>query len=440
MTGRPQVRLSTGALAVFGTRTLGLVLAAGTTFLLAKTLGPADLGGYYLLILIPSSALALLSIGLPSALTYFSGRGEDLDQIRSLAVLLALVLSILLIGATLAASGILAATILAAAPASMIPLAAAAIPGVFVVGFSNAVILGRQRLRTYNAVLLGQSAALFAGQVIVVVLLRGGLVGALATYVAVWTGAALVAVIAMLRLEPYRPSWDTALARRLLSYGVRLIPATLSGFFSYRADVFLLSALTRDPAILGVYGLAVNVAELCFYVPDAVATVLFPRVASASREASAAMVPMVSRVTIFLTGTVALALGLGSIVALPVILPAFAPSVLPTVLLLPGIVGLSASKVLSGYLSGIGRPGPVSSIATLSLILNLVANVLLIPHFGASGAAFASLLSYSLNGVLMVAVSARQARAPRRRMLLLRRDDLGILATVIRSTIRLRSA
>lgn len=422
-----------GTMAVFGTRTLGLFLAAGTTFLLAHTLGPKDLGGYYLLVLIPSSMLALVSFGLPAAITYASGRGDDLNRLRTAALALGLGLPLVVVLVLVPVGPLLGATVLAAAPISLLPIALIAVPGIFVLAFSNSIILGRQRLRRYNSLLLGQSAALFIGQVVVVGIANGGLVGALWTYVAVTSTMALLAAISVVRLAPFQVHWDASVARGLLSFGVRLQPASLAGFFSYRADVFLISFFLRDPAALGVYSLAVSIAELCFYIPDAVSTVLFPRVAASDRASAATYVPIVARVTLLLTAVAAAALAIGVAVVFPIVLPAFSASLAPAVILLPGIVGLSASKVLSGYLSGIGRPGPISAIATASLLVNLIANLLLIPMIGINGAAAASLVSYALNGVAMVIISSRQAGAPIRDMVIVRTTDLALIRSMIRA-------
>ncbi|TAL07039.1 MAG: hypothetical protein EPO00_09980 [Chloroflexota bacterium] len=422
-----------GTVAVFGTRTLGLFLSAGTTFLLAHTLGPKDLGGYYLLVLVPSSMLALVSFGLPAAITYASGRGDDLDRLRTAALALGLGLSLAVVLVLLPLGSQLGATVLAAAPISLLPVALIAIPGIFVLSFSNAIILGRQRLRRYNSLLIGQSAALFIGQLVVVGIVHAGLVGALWTYVGVTSATALLAAISAARLVPFRSEWDASVARGLLSFGIRLQPASLAGFFSYRADVFLISFFLRDPAALGVYSLAVSIAELCFYIPDAVSTVLFPRVAASERASAATYVPIVARVTLLLTAAAAIALAIGVAVVFPVVLPAFSASLMPAVILLPGIVGLSASKVLSGYLSGIGRPGPISAVATASLLVNLIANLVLIPIIGINGAAAASLISYSLNGAAMIVISSRQAGVDIRDMVIIHGSDVTMAWSTIRA-------
>ena len=433
-----QIRLGVGATTVFGTRTLGLVLTAATTFALARLLGPDAMGGYYLLVLVPPSMLALLSFGLPSALTYFTGRGEDVDEVRTLALGLALGLAFTIAVILLVLQGLLLKTVLAAAPPDLFPIIVLALPAVFTVSLCNSVILGRQRLRWYNFLQASQGIALFVGQILVVGVAHGGLHGAIVTYVVVMTVMALTTATLMIRLEPFRIHITRATTKRLTMYGMALQPATLAGFFNYRADVYLMSVLLKDPAALGVYGLAVNIAELCFYIPDSVSTVLFPRVAAATRTQTAVLVPVVTRVVLLLTSLAALALSCVAFVGMPILLPAFAQSVPPTLILLPGVIGLSASKVLSAYLTGSGRPGTVSSVSSLALILNLAVNLALIPTLGPAGAAAASLVSYSVHGGFMLALGSRQAGVGLAAMVLPRRADASLVYRTVTAPLRSR--
>lgn len=436
MKGQP--RLSVGAASVFGVRTFNLVMVVGTTLALARLLGPSDLGAYYLLTLIPPASLALFSFGAPAALTYHAGRGRDLDGIRTLALVLALGASLVIVATVLILRTTLASTIFAAAPPDLVPISAAAIPGVFLASFCNSILLGRHALGTYNRLIVFQAASMFVGEVSVVWLAQAGLIGALLTYVLVMTTSAILSVTAMLRLEPFRPRISSTLTRQVMRYGVVLQPASLAGYFSYRADAFLMSALLHDPIAMGVYGLAVNIAELCFYIADSISTVLFPRIAASTRQEADATVPAISRTAMALTSLSALGLAAVTVIGIPLALPVYAGSVLSTLVLLPAVVALSASKILSGYLSGVGRPGVISVVASFTLGLNVIANLVLIPSFGPVGAAAASLLSYSANGSWMILLAARHAGVSARAMIVPRVADLVMLRRIIGAPARSR--
>jgi O-antigen/teichoic acid export membrane protein len=104
---------------------------------------------------------------------------------------------------------------------------------------------------------------------------------------------------------------------------------------------------------------------------------------------------MVSRVTLLVSGAVALLMTPAAAVMIWVFLPAFGPALPPLLVLLPGVVALSASKVVAGYITGINRPRARIVVSYSTLGVNIVANLILIPRFGIVGAAAASLVSYS---------------------------------------------
>jgi O-antigen/teichoic acid export membrane protein len=153
--------------------------------------------------------------------------------------------------------------------------------------------------------------------------------------------------------------------------------------------------------------MAVGLAELVFFFPNAISSLFFPHVAGSRREDSDRQAATVARVTFLVTAAVALALVPGAMFMISVLLPAFGPSIPPLLVLLPGVVALSVTKVLSGYVSGIGRPGLTSYINILAFVLNIVANVILIPRFGIIGASAASLLSYSMSSLAFSVIASR---------------------------------
>ena len=69
------------------------------------------------------------------------------------------------------------------------------------------------------------------------------------------------------------------------------------------------------------------------------------------------------------------------------------------------------SKVLTGYLNGLGRNGVTSGVSILAFVLNVAVNIVLIPPYGILGAAAASLISYSASSLLYSLIVARLAGA-----------------------------
>jgi O-antigen/teichoic acid export membrane protein len=284
------------------------------------------------------------------------------------------------------------------------------LPLQFVAAFGGAILIGRQTMRTYNLILVSQSAAALVGVVILVGLLRLGVTGAVISNIVVAALGAAAVTLEARRATAGDPESSPVRFGELARYGIRLYPASLSSFFSYRADIFLLGALLGDAGAIGLYSLAVSLAELVFFVPDSVSVVFFPRVAGAERDSADQMAPVVSRFTVLVTCLAVIGLVPAAYVVVHVALPAFAGSMAPFLVILPGIVGLSVAKVLSSYVSGLGLPGPVAVAAVCALVVNVAANLVLIPAFGIVGAAASSLISYSTHAFILLGICTRLSK------------------------------
>jgi len=91
---------------------------------------------------------------------------------------------------------------------------------------------------------------------------------------------------------------------------------------------------------------------------------------------------------------------------------AFRGAVVPAWILLAGAIGAGVTGLVGAYLYGVGRPGLNSMAIGVGVIVALVGDLLLIPRFGAVGAATASAVS-SLVTVGMLLVCFAVVRAGR---------------------------
>ena len=396
---------------VFGTRVAQFVIGFANSFLLARLLGPAGRGAYYLVSLTPSMLVSLGQFGLPSALSFFAGRGRSITALLRTALIVGGGLSAGLIALTLVILPWLESTMLQAAPADLLRIALISVPFQFSAGFVGAVLIGRQVMRNYNLILIAQSIVALLATILLVAWLHLGVLGAVIGNILVALGGASAVAWEgrrLVRLE--NRSGEGIRGRELLGYGMRLYPASVTSFLSYRLDVYLLGWLLADATQIGLYSMAVSLAELTFFVPDSVATVFFPRIAGAERLSADEMTPLVCRFTVLITVLVSLALIPAAFVAVNVILPAFVGCLPAFLVILPGVVALSVSKILSSYISGLGLPAPVAVASSVALVLNIGANLALIPAAGIVGSAAASLISYTAHAAMLTYVSTRLSR------------------------------
>jgi O-antigen/teichoic acid export membrane protein len=407
---------------VFATRVLQFLSTIAVAFLLARLLGPQGRGAYALLLLLPSTLFALAQLGLPSAVTFYAGRGRSLRSLVWISAIASLGLPAILIPLTLLALPSLEQGVFQAAPHDLLRVSLIALPIQFGASLFGSILWGRQLVRRYTVILAAQSVA----SLLVVILLVGiahlEVVGALAANLLVTGAASLLVLFTVVRVaqeeEADAPRERPVHITELFSYGLRLYPASISTFLSYRSDLFLLGLLIGDAGQIGLYTLAVSLAELVFHVPDAIATILYPRVAAAERAEADRIAPSMTRFTLLVTLIAAAGLIPAALIAVRIVLPAFGGSITPFLVLVPGTIALSISKVVAGYVSGLGRPLPVGVISIAALVVNVSLNLVLIPRFGITGAALSSLISYSTHALFMVIVASRLASAPMRAFLI----------------------
>jgi hypothetical protein len=184
--------------------------------------------------------------------------------------------------------------------------------------------------------------------------------------------------------------------REIFGYGCRST-GTLTQFFNYRIDALIAFLIATGTARLLQHG--GRPAELVFF-PERGITLFFT---SPGRDAgSTARSPGVRVTPRDGCRRDPDDPGRG---ADDLTLLAFGPSIPPYLVLLPGVVVLSVTKVVSGYVSGIGRPAITSYINVSAFVINIVANLVLIPRFGIVGASAASLGTRSPRSVFMAAAA-----------------------------------
>jgi O-antigen/teichoic acid export membrane protein len=218
--------------------------------------------------------------------------------------------------------------------------------------------------------------------------------------------------------------FDPALAREALGFGVKSYAQNLTGHMHYRLDVYLL-ALFLPPAQVAFYTVATSIAEVVFYIPDSVGTVLFPRLSTEPVENIHKLTAEVARHTMLVTALVSMAMLAAGGFLIPVIYGQdYRAAVAPFFLLLPGVLAMAVYKVLTRNYSSRNRQQVPVFTAILALALNIVLNLYFIPIFGIIGAALASMISYAVSAVVLLFLFNRETGISLREILIVHPADL----------------
>ncbi|MGW4422903.1 lipopolysaccharide biosynthesis protein [Streptosporangium sp. NPDC004631] len=367
---------------------LRLALSAATTVLIARTLQPEGRGVYAMIVTTATTAIVAghLSVGKSQIALW-----PDPTRHRSLTgngLLLGLLFG------TVSALFTLGVVITFVPGLTPHPLGIALLAVPFGIASSNlngiALLQFRTALANRGVIL----SALVLSLPVVVLAVTGNLT--VTSAVVCWAMATTAPVALFLRsLGPAVLRGDATLARRQLSLSGRYHIGLICHHLLQTADVFLLNIFVSE-AEVGLYAAAGALLALAWVPTDAIAQVTVYRQAGEDEGTARDVTARALRFNLLLCSAVTAVLAIASPTLIPLLYgDAYTGSVAPLLLLAPGAIALSLTRPTDQYLVRLGRPLSMAVLPLGALALNLALNVLLIPRWGAAGAALASSLGYT---------------------------------------------
>jgi O-antigen/teichoic acid export membrane protein len=396
----------------------GLACVFAATLLLARNGGPAAVGVYALLHVLPGLFGTIASAGLPVAAPYFlAGRGREDPRLPSTLVAIMAAGGIAGTLLWIAVSPLLADVVFSDLSHGLVALAGIAVLTRLVVITAKACSQGSDDLGGSNAIIFVEQVPFLPAYA---ALYAAGVDSLAAVVVGLLAADLLTASIAWTRLYrrgffrgATRPSFP--LARRVAAFGTRGQVGGVMSLLNLRLDFVLLSALT-GPATLGVYAVASKFAELVRIFGMALQYVFYPRFASDAAHAGERARQLMRKAALLTTAAV-VPLWVAAGLVIPLFYgSAFDSAVTPTRIILLGLALDSVAGVATAYLYGVGRPGLNSLAMGLGLCITIVLDLLLIPRFEAVGAAVASAVAYLGTALVLVWLfaSVKGSRSARR--------------------------
>jgi O-antigen/teichoic acid export membrane protein len=225
---------------------------------------------------------------------------------------------------------------------------------------------------------------------------------------------------------------ETGLLSESIRFGLRAWFGTLSDALNDRLDQ-IVTAFIATQAVLGFYAVAVNASEILLYLPGAAATAVLPL---AARSEPPERVEYVSRAfrSVMLVSLVSVAVGaaLGPRLIPLVFGDAFTDSVAPFLLLLPAALGYVALVITASALVASGSPGRSSVGPLVSVAVATALDFVLIPRYGASGAAAAASVGYIAGGAVGLTLYRRWAAFSWESLARPQRGDLELVRALAR--------
>lgn len=433
---RPRSRTQTlraGVATSFLGRAFPPLAALVTAPLLAAGLGVSGRGELAAAVAPLLLAASIAPIGVPAAVTFAVARSPALlaraARRGSLLVAAAgLVATVVAVGARdwLAAGD--------AAIAQGIALAALAIVPTVIIAVAQAAAAGHGRWRLISAErILGSAvkvaaiAMLFAFDELTVV-----------TAVIVTAFAPVVGGLVYLGMRaPASQQADGARYRELARYGLRFWFGAVAGIMLIRLDQ-LLFVPVGGAYQLGLYAVAVTIAEAPLVINAAVRDVVFTHDAA---RADDELLARASRLSTLATAAVAVVIAATAWWWLPILFgEAFAAALPALLILLVAVVAGNPGSVAGTGLAARDRPGMRSASLAIACAVNIGIFLLLVPVWGAVGAAIATLAGNLAASNANLLLLRHASGTPISSFYAFRRDDVRSLLAMAVHRLRRKAA
>jgi O-antigen/teichoic acid export membrane protein len=376
-----------------------------STLLLARLLGPGGQGSYAL-VLNASLLMAIpAALGLSHANTYLAGQTPSLGGSLLLQSLFVPLVTVPLLTLLLTTRG--GEMLLGIIPGAHRPLL---IAGTFVLTVAQGIgglLLGLQQVRAYNLVNVLPSAGVLVGNLALWYFRRLTPVASLTVWVGAQAFAALVST-ALAGMACKKSTWtpSVALWLRSLKIGGRVLVCAFLGLAMYRSNLLLVDRKFGSAGV-GIFSIALVIAEILHHAPAALGILLYAR--SSATSIHPGQVLRTIRLHLVLSGLLAASMAGLSTWILPWVFGArYDASVAPLQILTIGAYFCGFYVIAQNYLAGkYGYARYILPLNLLGFTSTVGLSLLLIPRWGLQGAAWAMSAAQMLLGLTALAALRR---------------------------------
>jgi O-antigen/teichoic acid export membrane protein len=411
-------------------RTFLIILSLIQSIIVARTLGPEGFGIAIMIMLIPGYMEKFGRLGLGSAATYMISSGklkvEDTAKILMFFSLSVGFLPLLLLPVYYQhfLSYFLDNKNVAMLTVAFLLLS---MPGVFINNYFSNVMISYEDVKSVNSIAVISKVINFA--VTVSLLLLTDL-----NYVAVFAGSfAFNVSSALIALHYYRkytgtlplPGFNKEIFKTLWGYSKKIY-LSMNVAYMHSNLVTLFLAFYLSSKEVAFFCIAVAVLEKFLIIPKSLSTLMIPKVAKASDAYSSELTARAFRNTLLILFVfiVCVAIAAKSLVKI-VYGSEYLSAVEPLQIMALGYLMMGASRLLASYFNGRGRPEINLYISLVSLLINIILNILLIPVYGIIGASISVLATYWLVAIIQIVLFIRFSNMRLFDVLLINRGDIN---------------
>lgn len=393
-----------------GARLLNVAASFVGAALVSRELGPTDRGIYSLVTVLSTLAVLIFTVGLPTAMTWQVARGNSpLHLLRTSLGLTAFAVA----GALVCLTGL--KLLVGGSTYARVPtLITCLLVGALTVGMLVRSLVTGLRQYALLSRLLSTYAVVTAGATAVTAIITGALQPTL--YAALLSTSVVYAsyLPRVRKIWQSLPPQGAASSRESGRFAGIAWVTNIVQQFNFSFGLLALAAFA-SPREVGLYAAAVAIAQVLWLIPSAASEVAFAEAASTSARNSLASFKELTGGYLWgiaaLSAAAALLMWPLSYVIIPLVLGAeFRAAITPLLLLLPGVACFSVAHIGGNTIAGMGRIRLNLVASTISAVATVLGGFVLIPLWGAAGAAITSTGSYLVATVLTLAFLRRISR------------------------------
>ncbi len=394
--------------------------ALGISILLARMLGPSDLGIYRLTRTLTYLISVLIGLGMPSAVIKFVAEQET-DHLARQKILTATIVMSSIIGFLMAAVFFSVSPMLAVFFGNHELVIFFQLTSPLLLLFSlnttmQSYLVGLHRMRAFSFSIILENVMLVIFTIVFVLNGQGALGAIEALIIGAFMNSLYLIKSTNLRQQLVFKDIKKK-SRQILTFGLNILASTVVNQVNYRADVLALGYFLKEKEV-GFYSVGITLGSFFLLLPSAIQKVTYPATSkywgNDLHETLHELLDRTTRYTMLALLIVAFPFLLFS---REIIITLYGNEFLPSlfvlqILILGMIIDGGLGQCIGGTLSGMGRPDLSAKISTVVAILNFLFLITFIPMLGIVGAALATALGYMIRGFLTYYFSFSKTHTP----------------------------
>ena len=417
------------------TSTTTRIIVLGGSFLLsiilARYLGPEKRGIVTAIFIIPNLLISFADLGVKQASAYYLGKkifdSEKLTQTVLFLWLLSSTISILIAFIYYKLFSVESYGWL------LLSIPLFSIPFMLLEKYMDGLLLGSQMVFIINRKQILSFVFNFLFTIIVIYLFGINIYSASLILLVISVITAMYSLNKISKKIKISIKFNSEIFSAILSKGFLYALTLFILSLNYKIDILFMEKMT-NPKELGLYTISVSLSELIWQIPTALGMVIFSKSATTHKESDSVQRTIkLLRIVSLPSLLISLILWIASPFLVPLLYgEIYSDSVSMIRFLLPGILAMVIFKVLNADLAGRGYVLFSLKSYFISLLINIILNIILIPKYGGNGAAIASSVSYTIGSCIICKAYIKAFNIKFKDMFMIRKTDLSAFKKLIR--------